>query len=118
MRLDRMKEKEVAKRRGSTGRTIVQIVWLLIAIGLGYAFTQYLFAEGVLTPNLFYTQLFIPRSVPVWALKAGVILVIVIAIQFFLFMGYAVANPRGRARTGRATSHSTNPDPFDNPYER
>jgi hypothetical protein len=113
MRLDKLKEVEVEKRRGSTGRTIVQFIWLLIAIGISYAFTQFLFNEGHLTANQLYNQLFIPRSVPVWVLKGGIIFVMVVVIQFFLFLGFAIANPRGRVRSGYASPYSDSPDPFD-----
>jgi hypothetical protein len=114
MRLDKLREKEVAKRRGSTGRTIFQVIWLLISIGLAYAFSEYvLFGGGYISENLLYNQLFIPRSVPPWALRVGVIFIIVVVMQFFVFLGFALGDPRGRRRTGRASGYSDDPDPFD-----
>jgi hypothetical protein len=116
MRIDKVKEMEAQKRKGSTGRTLVQVVWLLIAIGISYAFTEFLFAQEHLTKAMLYNRLLIPANVPLWAVKAGLIFIMVIAIQFAVFLGYVVANPRGRNRSGKASPYSSNKDPFDNPY--
>jgi hypothetical protein len=117
MRIDKLKEMEGKKRRGSTGRTLVQGIWLLIAIGLAYAFTEYvLFGGGYVTPNMLRNYFLLPAQVPVWAMKAAIIFLLVVAIQFFLFLGFAIANPRGRTRTGKPNAYSDDLDPFDNPY--
>lgn len=113
MRLEKKHQEELAKRKGLTGKTIVQVIWLgLTGIG-AYFFTEYLFAGEYITSNLFYTQLFIPRFIPEWGLKALLILGMVIVMQIFFSLGYVIASPEGRRRTGDATLYSRNKDPFD-----
>lgn len=116
MRIDKIQEMEAQKRKGSTGRTLVQVVWLALAIGISYAFIEFLFAQDHLTKAMLYNRLLIPGNVPLWAVKAGIIFIMVVVIQFVVFMGYVLANPRGRNRSGKASAYSDNPDPFDNPY--
>jgi hypothetical protein len=117
MRLDRIREYELAKRKGSTLRTIVQTIWLLISFVVAYYISEWLFAEKVISYNFFYTQLSIPRAVPQWAILGALILLIVIVMQFFVLMGFLIGTPRGRAKSGRASAFSSNPDPFDTPYK-
>jgi hypothetical protein len=118
MRIDKRREVEQARRKGSTGRTFVQTIWLLISFVAAYFVSQWLFDQGIVSYGFFYTKLFIPRVVPPWAILGGFILVIVIVMQFFVLMGYFLGNPRGREKSGRASAYTHNPDPFDNPYDQ
>ncbi len=113
MRLEKKHEEELAKRKGLTGKTIVQVVWLLITGTLAYFFTNYLFSEGIISANTFYNQLYIPRSVPELGVKLIVVLGLVIVMQIVFSIGYIIASPEGRRRTGEATMYSRNKDPFD-----
>lgn len=113
MRLEKKHEEELSQRKGLTGKTIVQVIWLLITGALAYLFTNYLFSQGLVSANLFYNQLFIPRSVPVLGLKLIMVFGMVIIMQIVFSIGYIIASPEGRRRTGDATMHSRNKDPFD-----
>jgi hypothetical protein len=116
MRIDKIQEMEAQKRKGSTGRTLIQVAWLAFAIGISYAFTEFLFAQEYLTKAMLYNRLLIPGNVPLWVVKGALIFIMVVVIQFVVFLGYVMANPRGRNRSGKASPYSSNPDPFDNPY--
>lgn len=116
MRLERQKEQELAQRKGFASRTIVQSIWLLISGGIGYFILRWLFDAGTLDYNFFYTTLSIPRSVPEAAIFAGLILIIVIVMQFFLILGYAFASPTGRQRPGTPTPYSSSYDPMQDDY--
>lgn len=116
MRLEKKREEELSRRKGLTGKTIVQVIWLLITGTLAYFFVNYLFNEGIITPGIFYNQLFIPRSVPEIGLKLLVVLGMVIVMQIVFSVGYIIASPEGRRRTGDATLKSRNKDPFDDGY--
>ncbi len=112
MRLDRKKEEEVARRRGSASKTLIQMVWLLISLAIAYALTLYLFNQGTITADFLYRQ-GIPRSIPEWGLQLGVTLLITIFMQMFLLLGFVIANPEGRRKLGEPTLVSRNKDVFD-----
>ncbi len=116
MRIEKKKEEELAQRKGLTKRTIVQIIWLGISFVLGYFLAKYLFDSGVLTPSFFYVQLFVPRSVPEWGLVAMSTVGIVILLQIMFVIGFIIASPEGRRRTGNPSLHSRRKDPFDDRY--
>ncbi|MCA9899837.1 MAG: hypothetical protein H6654_19310 [Ardenticatenaceae bacterium] len=116
MRLEKKHDEELARRKGLTGKTVIQVVWLLVTGVLAYFFVNYLFSEGIITPGIFYNQLFIPRSVPEIGLKLIVVFGFVIVMQIVFSIGYIVASPEGRRRTGDASMHSRNKDPFDDRF--
>lgn len=116
MRLEKKNEERLAQRKGLTGKTIIQVIWLLFTGTLAYFFASYLFSEGVVTASMFYNQLFIPRSVPEIGLKLIMVLGLVIVMQIVFSLGYILASPEGRRRTGDATMHSRNKDPFDDRF--
>ncbi|MCA9945859.1 MAG: hypothetical protein H6656_04415 [Ardenticatenaceae bacterium] len=116
MRLEKKREEEIAKRKGLTGKTIIQVIWLLFTGTLAYFFTNYLFSQGIINANTFYNQLFIPRSVPELGVKLIMVLGLVIVMQIVFSIGYIVASPEGRRRTGDASMHSRNKDPFDDHF--
>jgi hypothetical protein len=113
MRLEKKREEEMARRKGLTGKTIIQVIWLLVTGVLAYFFTNYLFSEGILNVNTFYNQLYIPRSIPEVGVKLIIVFGLVIVMQIVFSIGYIIASPEGRRRTGEATMHSRNKDPFD-----
>jgi ABC-type sugar transport system permease subunit len=116
MRLDRAREYEIAQRKGSTLRTIVQTIWLFISFVLAYYVSQWLFAERIITYHFIYSQFSVPSAVPPWAIQGALMLLIVIVMQLFILIGFFIGTPRGRAKSGRASAYSDNPDPFDTPY--
>lgn len=116
MRIDRQRETELARRKGLTTRTILQGTWLLISGVATYLFISYLMNNDILSYDLLYNRLLVPRWIPEWALLAILVLVGVIILQFFFFLAYAIVSPEGRVQTGRPTPHSRNPDPFDDDY--
>ncbi|MEZ4593557.1 MAG: hypothetical protein R3D55_20800 [Chloroflexota bacterium] len=116
MRLEKKNEEKIAQRKGLTGKTILQVIYLLVTGGLAYLFVNYLFGQGILTAGLFYNQLLIPRSVPEIGLKLIVVFGLVIVMQIFFSLGYIIASPEGRRRTGDASMYSRNKDPFDDRF--
>ncbi len=115
MRLEKKREEELDKRRGSAGKTVVQLIWLVISFVIAYFLTNYLFEQEVITYGMVY-RVGIPRSIPEWVILLTLMFVVVVAMQFFLFIGYAFANPEGRRRTGDATLRSSEKDPYDDRY--
>ena len=112
MRLEKKREEELARRKGMTGKTIIQFIWLLISFGIAYFVVKALFDQRVLSYNMIY-GVGVPRTVPGWAIMLVFMFVIVVAMQFFIFIGYALANPEGRRRTGDPTMQSRTKDPYD-----
>jgi hypothetical protein len=113
MRLEKKHDEELAKRKGLTGKTIAQVIWLLFTGTLAFFFTNYLFSQGIINANTFYNQLYIPRAVPELGIKLIVVLGMVIVMQIVFSVGYIIASPEGRRRTGEANLYSRNKDPFD-----
>ena len=116
MRIEKKKEEELAERKGLTKRTIAQFIWLGLSFVLGYFLAKYLFDSGILTPSLFYVQLFIPRAVPEWGLLAMTTIAIVIVLQIIFAIGFILASPEGWRRTGDPSLQSRHKDPFDDGY--
>jgi hypothetical protein len=112
MRLDKKREEEIAQRKGMTGRTIIASIWLLISIVLSYFLLSYLIAQDYLSLNIFY-QWGVPRAVPSWVFLILLILIVVGIMQFFLFIGFMLASPEGRRRSGTPSLYSRTKDPFD-----
>lgn len=113
MRLEKKRNQELAKRKGLTGRTIAMVFFFILSFVVAYFITEYLFAEGYVTPTVFYTDLFIPESVPVTGLKIMTMFAIVVGMQIIFSLGFMLASPAGRRRTGDASLYSRNKDPFD-----
>ncbi|NHZ71580.1 MAG: hypothetical protein GWP17_00625 [Aquificales bacterium] len=112
MRLEKKKDEELAARKGMTGRTIIGFIWLSISAALAYFLIKYLTDEGILRFSTFY-QLGIPRQIPSWVLMWGLILMIVLLMQMFLLVGFMIASPEGRRRTGDPSLYSHSKEPFD-----
>jgi len=113
MRIERQREKELAKRKGNTGRTILGVIWLGLCFAAAYIFMGWLFDTGQLRPSFFWNQLFIPRSVSADALQIIAAIVIVIIMNFFVLLGFGFSSRTGRTRPGTPSLKSRNPDPLD-----
>lgn len=115
MRLERKNEEEIARRKGMTLKTIIQVIWLGISGVVAYFLITYMLESEEInfSYGLLYQQLFIPRSVPTWALLAIMILIFVLVMQVFLALGFMIASPEGRRKTGTPSMHSRVKDPFD-----
>jgi len=118
MRIEKKREQELARREGLTKRTIIQFIWLLVSGVIAYFIVQALFGAGVITVEFFYQELAVPQNVPEFAIQGALILLIVFIMQFFLIFGYVVASPEGRARSGKPSAYSRNPDPLEKEYRR
>jgi len=116
MRLEKKHEEELARRKGLTGKTIIQVIWLLVTGTLAFFFTNYLFSQGIVSASTFYNQLYIPRSVPELGVKLIMVFGLVVVMQIVFSIGFIIASPEGRRRTGDATLKSRNKDPFDDHY--
>lgn len=116
MRLEKKQQEELQQRKGLTGRTIVQVIWLIISGVIAYFLLNYLEGQGAFTYDEIYRLVAIPRSVPEWAVMGGMILLIVIVMQVAMLIGFIVASPEGRRRTGQPSLHSHSKDPFDSEY--
>lgn len=117
MRLDDKHDRELARRKGLAGRTILIVVWLIICFALAFLISRYLFDNEILSYGYFYTRLFVPFEVPETAILIALMLVIVIIINFFVLIGFALASPTGRRRPGTPSLHSSDPDPDDHKYD-
>lgn len=123
MRLERKREEELARRKGNTGRTIIQFVWLLISFVLAYFLATYLFNSEVITEEAMVNTLLdlaalvglsvSAADIPGWLVLGLVMLVIVFFMQLFLFIGFALASPEGRRRTGEPSLRTRHPQDFD-----
>ncbi len=102
MQLDKHRRQELARRRGSTWRTILQLVWLGLNFVAAYFVVEWVYAQGYLTPAMLY-RAGVPASVPGWVIQGALMLVLVLVMQFFVVLGFLIANPSGRRRTGRPT---------------
>ena len=118
VRIQKQKEHELARRRGLAGRTIVQSVWLITSGIVGYLLLRMLFAEGYLSYAFFYGDLGIPTAIPRAVILGALVLIVMVIMQFFLVFGFTMMSPQGRARTGKPTAHSRNPDPLEREYRR
>ncbi|MFO7537760.1 MAG: hypothetical protein R6X32_06835 [Chloroflexota bacterium] len=116
MRLEKKNQEILNKRKGLTGRTIIQMIWLLISFAVAYFAVTYLLNEGVITYQRIYSQLGLPRSVPEAVLLFGMMFVIVFIMQFILIFGFMIGAPEGRRKLGDPTIKSRNKDPFDDHY--
>lgn len=113
MRLEKKRDEELAKRKGLAGRTVVMVIWLGLSFTVAYFLTEYMFSAGYLTEAFFYNELRIPAAVSSMGLKLITMSLIVVSMQIIFYLGFFMASPEGRRRTGDPTLHSRNRDPFD-----
>ena len=113
MRIDMKHDTELARRKGLTGRTIVATTWLIMGFVIAYFLTDWLFKSELISPNFFYSQLFIPETIDEGIIRVGLMAIIVVVMQFFMLIGFAVASPTARARPGTPTPFAKDPDPYE-----
>jgi hypothetical protein len=116
MRLEKQREDEVAKRKGTTGKTILGVIWLSLCFAAAYFFVNWLFETGELTATFFWNQLFIPRLVSEDWLKILASFIILVVMNFFILLGFGFSSRVGRVRPGTPSLRSRNPDPLDKRY--
>lgn len=116
MRLEKKRDSERAQRKGMAAKTIIQLLWFGISALAAYFVLNWLFASGQLTYSFFYNELAIPRSVPEIGILAALVLIAVMVMQFFFVLGYAIASPQARERTGRPSPYSSTYDPMQDDY--
>jgi hypothetical protein len=71
MRLEKKNEEMLARRKGLTGRTIIQTIWLAISFVAAYFFINYLIDQDYISYDQIYNGFSLPRSVPEWAILFG-----------------------------------------------
>ena len=110
MRLERKQDAEIARRKGSTRKTLIQIFWLGLNGVVAYLLINFLLVsdEVNFSYNRIYQMFFIPRSVPSWVLLTGMIIAFVLVMQIFLSLGFVFMSPEGRRKTGEGSLYSRN----------
>ncbi len=112
MRLEKKREEELERRKGTAGKTIIQFIWLGISFVIAYFVIDMIINAGYISYNMIY-GVGIPRAIPPIAIKIVLMFFVVVVMQFFLFIGFMIANPEGRRRTGDPTLRSKSKDPYD-----
>ncbi len=113
MRLEKKKREQLSKRKGLSVRTFIFVIWLALSFAVAYFLVEYMFDTGYLSEGTYYTVLDLPRNWPIEALKVATMFIIVVLMQIILSLGFMLASPEGRRRTGEPTLKSRNKDPFD-----
>ena len=118
MRLEKMREAEVARRKGSARKTLIQFVWLIFSFIVAYfVCTLVVFntGNGLLTYDQVYQALQMSRStVKEWMILGAFMFVIVFFMQVFMLIGFFLVSYEGRRKPGIPSLHSPNKDPLDN----
>ena len=117
MRLDAKREQELARRKGLALRTILAVVWLAICFVLALLFMNWLFDNDVLDMGFFRNQLLIPYTIDDTWIVLGLVVVLVVAINFVVLVVYGLFSPIGRRRPGTPSMYSADPDPDDHKYD-
>jgi hypothetical protein len=117
MWIDRKRQQETEKRKGLSVRTGV-VVGVLVSGFIGaYLLTAWLFSSGTMSIDLFYNNLGIPRTISQNTIHIVLVLFIVFALQFLAVIGFAMANPEARKRSGQPSAVAQNPDLYDSLYK-
>ena len=117
MRLDAQRERELERRKGFAGRTIVAILWFSLCVVGAYFLVHWLFEIDRFNIRWFHTRLYIPWDWDDWIIYAGLMIVIVVIINFLLLVGYSFFSAVGRRRPGSASLYSSDPDPDDQRFD-
>ncbi len=117
MRLDSQRERMLEKRKGFAWRTIVAVIWFGLCIAASIFFVEWLFDTGTLTYNFFHAKLSIPWEWDDWIIDAGLIVVVLVAMNLLLLLGYSMFSSTGRRRPGKASLYSQDPDPDDRRFD-
>ena len=116
MWIDKKRQVEAEKRKGLSVRTAVVVGVLVIGFVGAYLLTGWLFSSGAMSIDLFYNDLGIPRTVGENTIQLVLVLIIVFALQFLAVIGFAMANPEARKRSGQPSAVAQNPDFYSDQY--
>ena len=121
MRLEKVHEAELERRKGSARKTVIQVIWLLISFVIAYfVSTLVIFSpdNGLLTHDQIYRTLQLSRSsIKEWMITGAIMIIIVFFMQMFLFIGFALASCEGRRRPGTPSLYSRHKDPQDSRFD-
>jgi hypothetical protein len=117
MRLDLKRESEIQQRKGLAKRTVVASAWLVASLVVGFFLTGWLLNSGAIDTAFFYDELSIPETVSLQIIRLILILLVVIVMQFFLIIGFALVSPEARKKTGLPTAEAQSVDPFAAKYD-
>ena len=117
MWIDKKRQQESEKRKGLSVRTGVVVGVLVIGFVTVYLLTAWLFSSGTMSIELFYNDLGIPRTISENTIHIALVLLIVFALQFLAVIGFAMANPEARKRSGQPSAVAQNPDFYDSQYK-
>lgn len=117
MRLDAKRQREAARRQGLALRTVLAVIWLGLCFVAAYYLTTFLFENELLTFRFFRVQLRIPFEISDTAIMIGLMVVIVVIINFFVLVIYGLFSSTGRRRPGTPSMYSAEPDPDDRTYD-
>lgn len=113
MRLDQLQEERQAKRKGLTGRTIIQFLWLGLTGAAAYVLLSLVFARNENLYDVIYSQFSLPRVIPTAVIFWVLVILIVLLMQLVFLLGFLMTSTEGRRRPGKPSLYSRNPDPFD-----
>ena len=116
MLIEKQRDAEQRRRKGQAVKTIIQVIWLAISFVGAYLFIQMLFDRSIISTTAFGASWEPLGEIPSWVYEWVFIFLIVVGMQFVFILGFIIASPRGRQRTGKPTAYSHNPDPLDNQY--
>ncbi|MEM7117695.1 MAG: hypothetical protein AAF614_35005 [Chloroflexota bacterium] len=116
MRLEQAQEERLAKRKGLTGRTIIQMIWLVLTGTAAYFLTTLVFARNGNLYEVLYSQFSIPRFISPTILFWAIVIAIVLLMQLVFVLGFLMASPEGWRRPGEPSLYSRNREPFDDRY--
>lgn len=117
MRLEKKRQAEFEKRKGTAKRTLAMGIWLVVSFVVAYLVSSWLITSNTISVDFFYDNLSIPESVSAGTITIALTIVLVILLQFLIYVGYAFASPEARKRTGQPTVDSKDPDPYDNKFD-
>lgn len=116
MWIDQKRRQEIEERQGLSKRTIMVITILFASVTAAYFFTGWLFSSGLLTLDFFHNELKIPGTIGQETIRFGLVILIVLGLQFIGIMGFALAIPENRQRSGEPTAVTKHPDFYDSQY--
>jgi flagellar basal body-associated protein FliL len=118
MRIDMKREAEVNQRKGLTWRTLVSVVWLVICLMVAYFFTGWLIGSGTLNESLIYDTLSLPPGLSLTIVRLLAMVILVVGLQFFAVVLFAMITPEAKEHTGRPTAKAQSLDYYERQYKR
>ena len=116
MRLEKQYEEDIARRKGLTKRTIIQVIWLGISGVIMYFLVTSLEKDGLINYREMANAFNLPITIPDWVFIAIIVAFGIVLMQLLLFIGFAFGSPEGRRKSGTPSLHSRNKDPLDSQY--